>query len=145
MTNPIVPSIGRVVLVRSADWEGDAPGIVNLVHSNECINVHVMPSNEIAHTRSSIQYAEDHDASGMSISFHWMDYQLKVAAERDPNSGEVAAASPVRDNGDYARQRAMEYAIEIWKHATEEFQTGTSVVKLAEVYSTFIIGQPPAE
>lgn len=145
MTNPIPPSKGRVVLVRSADWEGDAPGIVNAVHSNECIDVFVMPKLEVAHTRSSIVYAEDHDASGQSISFHWMDYQIKVAAERDPNSGEVAGASPVRDDGGYARQRAMEYAIEIWKHATEEFQSKTTVLKLAEEYSTFIIGQPPAE
>lgn len=87
MSNPIMPSIGRVVLVRSADWEGDAPGIVNKVHSEDCINVFVMPDQAVAHSRSSIQYAEDHDASGMSISFHWMDYQLKVAAERDPVSG----------------------------------------------------------
>lgn len=143
MTNPIMPSIGRVVLVRSADWEGDAPGIVNKVHSEDCIDAHVMPGYEVAHTRSSIVYAEDHDASGRSISFHWMDYQLKVASERDPNSGEVAGPSPVRDDSSYVRQRAMEYAIEIWKHAGEEFQTGTTVVKLAEEYATFIIGQPP--
>ena len=82
MTNPIMPSIGRVVLVRSADWEGDAPGTVNKVHSEDCINVFVMPDQAVAHSRSSIQYAEDHDASGLSISFHWMDYQLKVAAEK---------------------------------------------------------------
>lgn len=86
--SPIMPSIGRVVLVRSADWEGDAPGIVNKVHSQDCINVFVMPDQQIAHSRTSILHDDD-GSGGQSISWHWMDYQKKVAEERDTATGEA--------------------------------------------------------
>lgn len=89
MANPITPTIGRVVLVRGEQWTGDAPALVNMVHSDECISVCVMPFGQSSWPLTSINYAEDHKASGMSHSWHWMDYQLKVAAERDLATGET--------------------------------------------------------
>lgn len=79
MGSPIEPTVGRVVLVRSPTWEGDAPAIVNAVHSNECISVCVMPFGQEARSLTSISYAEDHDTSGFPQTWHWMDYQKKVA------------------------------------------------------------------
>lgn len=93
MTNPIPPTVGRVVLVRSNDWDGDAPGIINRVHSNEAINAFVMTDQEVPYTRSSIPYAEDHDADGLSLSFHWMDYQLNLAAEQQTPAVDAEGAS----------------------------------------------------
>lgn len=86
-TSPIPPTIGRVVLVRSSMWGGDAPALVTQVNNNDNINVCVMPNGEAPYPRMSVPYAEDHDASGFVESFHWMDYQRKVAAERDPETG----------------------------------------------------------
>jgi len=86
-TNPITPTIGRIVLVNAANFEGDSPGIVTRVFSNECVNLMVFPDGGSPYPVSSVQYAEDHKTSGMGISFHWMEYQLKVAEERDPATG----------------------------------------------------------
>lgn len=91
-SNPIMPSIGRIVLFSSVHQDGELPAIVTKVHSQDCINVTVFPDGGIPFPMSSVQYAEDHAASGLSNSFHWMDYQLKVAAERDPVTGEASAS-----------------------------------------------------
>lgn len=90
--NPITPSIGRVVLVRHTRWEGDAPAIVTKVHSDECINVFVMPDNSEGYPLTSVQYDDLSGDTAPSMSFHWMDYQIKVAAERDPATGEPATS-----------------------------------------------------
>lgn len=89
-TSPIMPSVGRIVLVNMGDHD-PVPGIVTRVFTKECINVTVIPDGGLPAPYSSILYAEDHTASGQYVSWHWMDYQVKVAAERDPATGEVVA------------------------------------------------------
>lgn len=94
-TSPIAPSIGRIVLVNldestrpSGPETSVCPGIVTVVHGNNCINVTVFPSNSSPFIASSVCYSEDLSDYSGGPTWHWMDYQLKVAQERDPVSGE---------------------------------------------------------
>lgn len=95
-TSPIAPSIGRVVIVslplsmRPQPDDTEAPGIINKVFTNDCINVALMPSGHAPWPATSITYDDAPSDSDTQMTWHWMDYQLKVAADRDPVSGEPA-------------------------------------------------------
>lgn len=83
-----MPSVGRVVLVRQAHMTEDCPGIVTKAHSQNVVNLTMFPDGGLPSPQFSVEYAED--PAGHGISWHWMDYQLKVASERDPVTGDAA-------------------------------------------------------
>lgn len=92
-TSPIPPSIGRVVLLSMGSYEpgiykGDVPAIVNGVNSNDNIDVTAFPRGGRPFAVIGVPYSEKLNED--QTTFHWMDYQLKVAQERDPVSGEPA-------------------------------------------------------
>lgn len=92
-TSPIPPSIGRVVIValpenmRPAPHVTEAPAIINEVHSNDVVNVCLMPSTHGPWPLNSVLYAES--PSDTDPTWHWMDYQLKIAETTDPVTGEA--------------------------------------------------------
>lgn len=76
MTNPITPSIGRVVLFRLPYQEQDVPAIVTKVHSDTCVNLMVMYDGGQPAPVMSVSYSED----AQPATWHWMPYQLAVAS-----------------------------------------------------------------
>lgn len=86
--SPIIPTIGRIVLVRSNFAAGDFPAIITGVGElPDVIDVTAFPRGGLAQPLSNLVYEEDHDNSQRSVSWRWMDYQKAVAKQNDPVSG----------------------------------------------------------
>lgn len=74
MDSPIEPSVGRVVLyVESGDHITCA--LVTRVWNANCVNLMIMYDGGVPSARTSVSYNGDK----VSGTWHWMDYQLKVA------------------------------------------------------------------
>lgn len=91
--SPIPPSIGRIVLVRLSSGSRNqpeiSPAIVTEVITNDEINVCVFPSGQSPWPVTGVIYSEE--ALEGQATFHWMDYQRKVAETTDPKTGETKA------------------------------------------------------
>lgn len=90
MTNPIKPTVGRVVLVKTTNEHGHVeilPGILNRVHSDNVIDVCVMWPGPGAtpSTVTSLEYTDDlegHDHELHGARWGWMEYQKKAELAR---------------------------------------------------------------
>lgn len=77
MANPIVPSVGRVVLYVQTDSHITS-ALVTRVHSENCINLMAMIDGEGAQPRTSVSYDEGKGTG----TWHWMAYQVQADAAR---------------------------------------------------------------
>lgn len=91
MTSPIQPTIGRVVIVslpvtnRPQPDVAEAPGLItHVTEGSDTICVTAFPRGWDSYPLLDVPYSEE-PIDG--FSWHWMAYQVAVAAERDPVTG----------------------------------------------------------
>lgn len=77
MANPIVPSVGRVVLYVQSDSHITS-GLVTRVHFENVINLMAMMDGDRAQPRTSVKYDEGKGPE----TWHWMAYQIQADAAR---------------------------------------------------------------
>lgn len=82
--NPIVPTVGRIVLFRHQRRNGEQfirPAIITHVWSENCINLFVFPgdSSEVEATGVVTSVLYD-DTESISRTWYWMPYQIATAA-----------------------------------------------------------------
>lgn len=75
------PTIGRIVLFRSVDYEQECPAIVTAVHYDTCVSLTVFPFAAPPTAVISVLKADDFEASGQTVAWRWMDYQKAQAAK----------------------------------------------------------------
>lgn len=84
-TSPIMPTIGRIVLVRCSTiaymgGQPEMPAIVTAVHDLNTISVTAMPFNGNPYPLASIRYHQDDiPPDGYYTVWRWMPYQLETA------------------------------------------------------------------
>lgn len=80
----IIPTIGRVVLVKHPDFPDHQrlPALVCYVHSPICINVGGFTANGQPFSAASVQLLQDADKPiNLNLFAEWMPYQKQVAAK----------------------------------------------------------------
>lgn len=71
------PSVGRIVLFRSnqikdVGFDGaEVPAIITAVHSDDCVNLTVFRDAQDPVPITSVNYAEDFEASGQGLAWRW--------------------------------------------------------------------------
>jgi hypothetical protein len=93
---PIIPTIGRIVLHRGAD-DQIRPAIVTHVWGVHCLNLQVFPkdsSDKVAGTHTSVTHADPAEEPGCKPSWHWMPYQKQQAAAGTSVHATPAPAKP---------------------------------------------------
>ena len=81
--DPIMPSLGRIVLFRGSD-NVTRPAIVTAVHGIFCINIHVFgraSDDKEAGVKTSVTHADPIEEPGCFPSWHWMTYQVQAQAQ----------------------------------------------------------------
>lgn len=101
--SPIVPTVGRVVLVRGSSVRVDEPlrefpALVTRVWNDNCINVHVFNEEAGGKVITSVTFDDDEESIGYA-AWRWMPYQVQAAKERDPVSGEKAQQDVLGHHG----------------------------------------------
>jgi hypothetical protein len=86
--SPIIPSIGRIVLVRGADTQSghpqrEYPALVTSVWGPNCVTVHVFNEQPGGRILTSVLYEDDLSATEWPRAWRWMDYQVAQAAKHE--------------------------------------------------------------
>ena len=85
-TNPIKPTVGRIVYYKSAgSADGTYPSveraaIVTNVHSDTCVDLCVFNPTGL-HFNQRVEYGDD------PMQWHWMPYQMEQAAKKEIEVG----------------------------------------------------------
>lgn len=139
--SPIIPTVGRVVLVRGVlisltEPNREYPALITGVHDQDTIDL-------VAFMERGTMFAErvlyNGDGSETSIAWSWMDYQKKVAAEQAEKVEETGEKiSDYRD--DNRRRDALSYAVEV-AGSTKDHMT---VLDAAREFLHFLEGEDAA-
>lgn len=115
LESPIVPSIGRIVLVRgSSVLKGDGfrevPAIVTRVWNQNLINVRVFADDQGDRFITSLEFNDNIEADTPQ-AWRWMDYQVQTAAKSQDVLGHHGAVigSPVEESILLSRVKAERF------------------------------------
>ena len=92
----IIPTIGRVVLVRnrpgSVDPSEPEPALIARVWSDRLINVGGFDANGIAFNHTSLKLLQDNDIQPLGPYAEWMPYQKGQAAKTEALEAQVTGS-----------------------------------------------------
>lgn len=99
MSNPILPTVGRVVHYCPAGTEGqDRPifaAVIAAVHSDECVTLHVFDGNGYGWPSACV-YHQDAPRLSDEAYWQWMPYQIGQAAKTEQTAADLVAAEVAR-------------------------------------------------
>lgn len=153
--NPITPTVGRVVLVRSDDHtatgasrDREVPGLITAVHSDTCINVMVMRDGwqETPKCVTSISYHEGETTTSPGTTWRWMPYQLatELAKASPPPTAAIPVTQEELADPTPSVERVRGYCLDLAVRFCRGDDEPSAAVKAAASFEAFMTGAPPS-